>query len=120
MMAQSFNDGIHGTVVPVNAIVESHPMSNINHTIQDIHDILFSYYEIARKRFVDNVCTQATGWFLVHGPESPLKLFSPEWVSDLDEGQLEDIAGEDLALKRMRAQLTKKISDLEAGRNILK
>lgn len=119
MEGKSINDCKYGTVVPLNLIMENHPMSNIDHTVQDIHDILSSYYKVARKRFVDNVCLQATGYHLVHGPNTPLKLFSPEFVSDLSDEQLEEIAGEDLALKRKRAQLKKEIHDLEAGRRTL-
>jgi hypothetical protein len=36
-------------------------MSNIAHIVQDLSDILRSYYKVARKRFVDNVCMQAAG-----------------------------------------------------------
>ena len=32
------------------------PLSKMEHTVRDIHDILLSYYKLARKRFVDNVC----------------------------------------------------------------
>lgn len=36
-----------------------------DHTVQDIHGILESYYKVARKRFVDNVCMQAVDYYLV-------------------------------------------------------
>ena len=94
-------------------------MSNENHVILTIHDILKSYYKVARKRFVDNVCMQATDHYLVTGPKNPLKLLSPAYVQDLTVEQLEDIAGEDVNLKRKRKQLIREISDLEAGRKIL-
>jgi Dynamin GTPase effector domain len=94
-------------------------MSNTQHVVQEIHDILESYYKIARKRFIDNLCMQATDYNLVTGPDSPLKLFSPEFVAMLSEEQLIEIAGEDPTLQRKRAALTKKISDLEAAKKVL-
>ncbi|TQB69135.1 hypothetical protein MPDQ_002318 [Monascus purpureus] len=100
-------------------IVYQHPMSNDEYTAQDIHDILKSYYKVARKRFVDNVCMQAADYYLVRGPATPMKLFSPSMVNKLTEEQLEEIAGEEFTVHRRRLQLKKEIQDLEAGRKIL-
>jgi hypothetical protein len=94
-------------------------MNNADHTIRDMHDILYAYYEVARKRFVDNVCMHAAGYHLTHGSDTPLKLFSPSFVLNLTEEQLQEVAGEDSGLKRKRAQLKKEIQDLEAGRKTL-
>ena len=94
-------------------------MSNIEHTVRDIHDILDSYYKVARKRFLDTVCMQAADYCLVTGPEAPMKLFSPSWVNDLSNERLEEIVGEGRALKRRRRQLQKEIEDLEAGKAVL-
>ncbi|CAH0019345.1 unnamed protein product, partial [Clonostachys rhizophaga] len=44
-----------GPVVRLDDIVQTHPLSNNEQVVQEIHDILKSYYELARKRFVDNV-----------------------------------------------------------------
>ena len=94
-------------------------MSNTEHTVREMHDILCAYYKVARKRFVDNMVMQAAEYYLVSGPDSPLKLFRPTFVAELTEEQLEEIAGEEIGLKRMRRQLKKEISDLEAGKRIL-
>jgi hypothetical protein len=94
-------------------------MSNVEHTVQEIHDILKAYYKVAQKRFADNVCMQAADYYLVTGPRSPLKLFSPTFVSGLSEEQLVEIAGEDAALTRKRAALSKEIADLEAAKKVL-
>lgn len=116
--AKSFNYG--GTsVVQLSDIVQSHPMSNKQHTIQDLHDILRSYYKVARKRIVDTLCMQAAAYHLIGGPQTPLKLFSPALVSQLSPEKLEEIAGEDAPVKRRRAQLLKEQEDLEKGRKIL-
>ncbi|CAG8172953.1 unnamed protein product [Penicillium nalgiovense] len=84
-----------------------------------IHDILAAYYAVASKRFIDNICMQATGYCLLTGPRKPLGLFSPQFVADLAEDQLMEIAGENAALSRRREQLKKGIQDLETGRKIM-
>lgn len=94
-------------------------MSNTEHTTQDIHDILQSYYKVALKRFVDNVCMQAANHFLVSGPDAPMKLFSSLWVNSLSDEKLEEIVGEEAKTKRRRRSLQKKIAELEAGRKVL-
>ncbi|KGO74725.1 Dynamin [Penicillium italicum] len=94
-------------------------MSNTQRTVRYIHDILAAYYAVACKRFVDNICLQATGYCLLTGPRKPLGLFSPRFVADLTEEQLTEIAGENAALSRRRAQLKKGIQDLETGRKIM-
>lgn len=53
------------------------------------------------------------------GPDAPLKLFNPTFVSRLTAEQLEEIAGEDAAVKRRRKVLGKEIQNLEAGKKIL-
>lgn len=58
-------------------------MSNDDHTIQDLHDTLKSYYKVARKRFVDAVCLQAVDHFLVSGKTSPLWIFSPHFIGNV-------------------------------------
>lgn len=94
-------------------------MSNIEHTVQDVHDILKSYYQVAWKRVVDVVCMQAAEHHLTSGPITPLKLFSPAFVGMLTREQLEEIAGEDSRQKRKRKQLQKEIEDLQKGKEIL-
>jgi hypothetical protein len=93
--------------------------SNVEHVKEEIHDILRSYYKVARKRFVDNVY-QAVDHFLLTGPSSPLAVFNQEWVISLESDQLEAIAGESPITKQRRAVLLKKIQDLEDASRILK
>ncbi|EEP80954.1 predicted protein [Uncinocarpus reesii 1704] len=116
---KSFADCRHGEVVRLGDIVQHHPMGNANHTLQDIHDILKSYYKVARKRFVDNVWTQAVNHFLVAGPDTPLKLLTAAYILNLTQEQLESIAAEDPRTKRQREQLRKEVDDLDRGRKIL-
>jgi hypothetical protein len=52
--------------------------SNAEHVKEELHDILQSYYKVARKRFVDNVYHQAADHCLLTRPASPLAVFSQE------------------------------------------
>ncbi|KAI5242663.1 dynamin GTPase [Aureobasidium subglaciale] len=109
-----------GPAVLVKDLIQQNiSMSNTKHTVLELHDILKSYYKVARKRFVDCLCMQSADFHLVTGPDSPLKLFSPQFVNSLAAEQLEDIAGEDFALKRKRTTLMKEVADLQHGKKIL-
>ncbi|KAJ5472087.1 hypothetical protein N7539_008656 [Penicillium diatomitis] len=114
-----YDDGSSGNCVRVSDLTRIHHMSNLQQTVQDIHDILKSYYKVARKRFVDNLCKQAADYHLVSGPAAPMKLFSPSWVYSLSREQLEQIAGEEAIVRRKRHQLQKQLKELETGRKIL-
>ncbi|KAH8704700.1 putative dynamin [Talaromyces proteolyticus] len=94
--------------------------SNVEHIKEEIHDILWSYYKVARKRFVDNIYHQAIDHCLLTGPMSPLAVFSQEWVIKLEAEQLETIAGESPTTKERRTTLVKKIHDLEVAMRILR
>jgi len=50
---------------------------------------------------------QAADYHLTTGPRAPLKLFSPAFVAEMTPTQLEEVAGEDLTLKRRGIQLEK-------------
>ncbi|KAF9237280.1 hypothetical protein DTO012A7_8996 [Penicillium roqueforti] len=105
--------------VRLSDLKQIYHMSNLQQTVQDIHDILKSYYKVARKRFTDNMCMQAADYHLVTGPAAPMKLFSPSWVYNLSHEQLEQIAGEEISVRRKRRQLQKQVKELETGRKIL-
>lgn len=119
MQEFAFSGCSHGSVVKLSDAKHTHPMSNTEYIIQDIHDILRSYYKVARKRFTDNVVKQAIDHFLLNGPEAPLKLFSPNFVSTLSTDDLDLIAKEAPMVKRERSRLMKEISSLEAAKTIL-
>ena len=119
MQQSSIHDPTYGRVVRVDDVKRTHATSNLQHAVQDIHDILRSYYKVARKRFVDNVVKQAVDHFLVTGPETPLNLFSPVFVSGLGAEELEHVAGEAPRTKRERAQLSKEIASLTEAKTIL-
>ena len=115
----AFDTDEYGKVVHLNTIMQSSTASNTDHTIRDLHDILKSYYKVARKRFVDVVCMQAVDHYLITGPAAPVKLFSPTFVSALKEDQLDRIAGEDVSTRRKREELRREIGNLTNGKKIL-
>ena len=107
-------------VVKLPQIQQSMTMNNAEHTIQDIHDILKSYYKVARKRFVDTVCMQGSDFHLLTGPVSPLRIFGTSFVSELSAAQLDIIAGEEASIKQLRKSLTNEINALEEGKKLLR
>lgn len=119
MQAFAIDDCTHGSVIRLSDAGRTHPMSNTEHVVQDIHDILQSYYKVARKRYVDNVVKQATAYFLIAGPETPLNLFSPMFVSGLPYEELEHVAGEAPRTRRERARLNRDIASLTEAKSIL-
>jgi hypothetical protein len=62
---------------------------------------------------------QASSFLLINGPSNPLKILSPQFVSSLSDEQLEEIAGEDIGLRRRRVAFAKEVKDLEVGKKIL-
>ncbi|KAH6954849.1 P-loop containing nucleoside triphosphate hydrolase protein [Fusarium avenaceum] len=93
--------------------------SNSEHLQEEIHDILHAYYQLALDRFVDNVFQLAVDYSLLHGPHSPLRVFTQEWVINLESGDLGRIAGEAKSTKKSRSKLIKKIDELSGAVKIL-
>jgi hypothetical protein len=115
----AFHKHLADNIIRLDDVLRTRAMSNTHHVVQEVHDILKSYYKVARKRFVDSLCMQAANYHLVTGPNSPLRLFGPSFVAKLTETQLREIAGEDAALRKKRESLVKKITGLEAGKKVL-
>ncbi|XRM37705.1 hypothetical protein ABZX51_001164 [Aspergillus tubingensis] len=63
---------------------------------------------------------QAIEHCLLTGPESPLEVFSQEWVINLGSDELGAIAGESQAIKARRANLKQKMEDLKSALQTLK
>jgi hypothetical protein len=100
----AFHNGSHGMIVRLeHASQPVRSMSNEQHAVQDIHDILKSYHKVCRKTFVDNVCRQSVICYLLECDSCPLALFSPMFVSQLSASALKEIAGEAPGLKQARA-----------------
>ncbi|KAL8676121.1 MAG: hypothetical protein Q9186_007332 [Xanthomendoza sp. 1 TL-2023] len=120
--SKSFNIGesdFDNFVVRLSDLDDTPSMSNLNNTVQHLQDILEAYYNVARKRFVDNVCMQAADHHLMRGPNAAVKVLTPAFIHDLTKEQLERIAGEDLSKKRKRTDLTRQVENLTKARNLL-
>jgi hypothetical protein len=63
---------------------------------------------------------QGVSYGLLTGPNSPLSVFTQDWVINLEKEQLEEIAAESAPISARREQLAKKIEDLEAAVDILR
>ncbi|KXH66213.1 interferon-induced GTP-binding protein Mx1 [Colletotrichum salicis] len=87
---------------------------------EDILDTLMSYYKVSRKRFVDVICQQVVFHLMLEGDGSPLKIFNPELIMNLDTEQLEQIAGEDAESKHQRHVLKREMESLEAALKVLR
>jgi hypothetical protein len=108
------------SAVDVDKIFRSVPTGNLEHTVGDIHNILKAYYEVARERFVDTICTQGLDYHLLSGSETPLRVLSPDFVVELRPEQLEMIADEDTVSVSRRAALKKEIESLLDGKRLLR
>ncbi|RYC64596.1 hypothetical protein CHU98_g1627 [Xylaria longipes] len=87
---------------------------------EHMHDLLSSYYGVARQRFVDVIYQQAVNHYLLFGEKSPLKIFNTEMVLSLNEEQLDMIAAEDAPVKQRREKLVRDIDNLVEALKVLK
>lgn len=94
--------------------------SNVEQLQEEIHDILHAYYSLAADRFIDNIFQLAVDYCLLRGPSSPLKVFTQDWVINLEAEQLEQIVGETRSATRRRQGYAKKIVDLTNALKILR
>lgn len=93
---------------------------NVEQLQEQIHDILHAYYGLAADRFIDNVFQLAVEYALLHGPSSPLNVFTQEWVINLEPDLLDRIVGEPKSARKRRSRLVRKIEDLSSALKILK
>ena len=85
-----------------------------------ILEVTRSYYEVARARFVDNICTQAVDHFLLSDKSSPLRVFDPSAVLSMSDEKLDMIAGEDAASRTKRESATERIALFEKAIRVLR
>lgn len=94
-------------------------VSNEDQTVQDMHDMLSSYYKVALKRFTDAICIQAVDHHLVSSSSSPLWVLSPEYISMLADEDLQSIAGERPETREARKAIQEELSTLLAGQTVI-
>lgn len=79
-----------------------------------------AYYNVARKRFVDNIWHQAVDHVLLPGPASPLGLLPEQRVIGLDGDKLEIVGGEPRGVAERREALRKRMRDLKEAMDVLR
>jgi hypothetical protein len=89
-------------------------------TCARIHDVVKSYYQVVRSRFVDNICVQAVDHCLLSGEGSPLRVFTSGLIGDMTAEQLEAIAGEDAASRNERVMLKERVVLLSKAMQVLR
>lgn len=93
---------------------------NLDNAVEDTHDYLHAYYNVAMARFVDTVMAQGIDDYLLTGENSPIKIITPAFIASMTPAQREHIAGEDPATTRKRRALTEEIAALERGKEVLR
>ena len=113
------NDDKRETLLRLDDIVDTY-ISNDDQTVEDLHDVLYSYYKLARKQFVDAVAKCPIDYFLLTVDDGPLKVCSPEFVGRLSDNELEQIAGESNESSRRRADILQQLRTLNDAQEILR
>lgn len=109
--------GLYASIASLKKLIPN--KGNAQQVRENILDVLVSYYKVSGKRFVDAICQQVIGHFLLEEEESPLRVFSSELVMSLKDDQLEMVAGEDAGTKERRSMLESEIRNLQAAMKVL-
>lgn len=62
---------------------------------------------------------QGTDYHLITGRDTPLRVFSPQFVVELSDERLGAVAGEDITSVLQRKSVEKEVESLMEGREIL-
>jgi hypothetical protein len=106
-----YDDGSRN-YVDLAAIAGAVHLSNECQAVNDIHDILKSFYKVAMKRFMDNIIVQVVERHYL-GPEGPVKALCPAYFGGLPDSQLSEIAAENYATFCSRMEIGNKLTRLE-------
>lgn len=93
--------------VNMDQIMRQVHLSNEQQAVNDIHDILKTYYKVALKRFADNVVIQIVERHIL-GREGPVRALCSDMVNELDDNELLRIAGENFSTSATRNDLVAK------------
>ena len=100
-------DAIRAAVCPIN---------NEQSTLQETHDLLFAYYEVALARFVDNVKVQVVERLLLG--EGSLRVLSSDRVALLTDWERAVVAGEDEKTTEQRRELLARQEKLNLAKQL--
>ncbi|KAL1910927.1 hypothetical protein Sste5344_003099 [Sporothrix stenoceras] len=95
-------------------------MDTSEHVCADLLDTIESYYGVARERFVDTLCQHVIYHMLLTGPDSPLKILSPDHIMTLSTDQLDSIAREDAVTLNQRQLLGRQLDSLDEAMKVLR
>ncbi|KAL6230944.1 hypothetical protein BDW75DRAFT_248246 [Aspergillus navahoensis] len=98
-----------GYTYNIKDLVTRMHQSNDDQAVDDMHDILKSFYKVAMKQFNDNVVVQVVEHCIL-GVEGAFQALTPELIGDLMDRALEDIAGENSATSSARMSLFPKLT----------
>ncbi|KAL9601258.1 MAG: hypothetical protein Q9219_002663 [cf. Caloplaca sp. 3 TL-2023] len=98
----------------VNTVMDMH-ISNEDQAVEDLHDILQSYYKLARKQFVDAISKGVVDYYLLTVKDGPLRVCAPNLIGMLPDKDLDEIAGESAECAAERADVKRRLKSLEAG-----
>lgn len=96
----------------LKAIAGAAHLSNEDQAVNDIHDILKAYHQVAMKWLMDNVIVQVVERVYL-GDNGPVKAISPEYIGTLSEAELSDIAAESYATSSTRTDISYRLERLE-------
>ncbi|RSL77183.1 hypothetical protein CEP51_009304 [Fusarium floridanum] len=143
----AFNKKLHGTKFvhieelgkKIESAIEDHPnwqyagqkarkmveecfgeSDDLASTCRNIHDVLHTFYDFARTRFVDVICQQVIDHFLLYSRNGPLTVLSEELILHMTPENLEAIAGEEMCSRDRREKLTLDITNLKEALKILR
>lgn len=93
--------------------------SNDDQIVSDLYGVLYSYYKLSCKQFVDAVAKCPVDYFLLTADDGPLKACSPEFVGRLSDDELEHIAGESQESAKWRAETLRELRTLSDALEVL-
>ncbi|KAI0853360.1 dynamin family protein [Daldinia vernicosa] len=94
-------------------------LPSVEHIYGDVHDVVKTYYEIARARFLDGIHQQAITHFLLDGEQSVFQVFTPERVLSMTSEEVEKIAKESPISTQAREELEQEVENLEKALEVL-
>ena len=115
----SASNNVGEPLVRIQDVVDMHT-SNDDQIVEDLLDVLQSYYKVARKQFVDAVTKGAVDYLLLVVENGPLSVCSPTFVASLSVEELSRIAGESMSTSQIRERLMTESKILEDGFHVLK
>jgi hypothetical protein len=116
LKAKGFRDGSY---LSLKQVVGAVHLSNEDQAVEIIHDVPKAYYKVARKRFTDNVILQVAERHLL-GAHGPVRTLSPEFIMNLEDSELEHIAGESYVTSSKRNDLASKVDRFQKALRIAK